>query len=333
MTRRGLLSLPLACPAAAGELLYNGIRLPDGWPPRRDSLPYAPMRTPWLESLPEVIPIDTGRQLFVDDFLIAESNLRRVFHRAEYHPASPLIKPDRPWEMQTPDPVAMPYSDGAWFDPRDGLFKLWYMAGYWGALAYAQSQDGIHWEKPALDVKPGTNIVLDIPRGSTTVWLDHRASHPDRRFLLFRQIGGPPPTFALHESPDGIHWSGAMALSGVSKDRSTFFYNPFRKVWVFSLKDDNREGRMRLYWESPVAADGFGWSKRQTPVWVGADPLDIPRADLRVPAQLYNLDAVAYESLLLGAHDLERPARRSRQAQRSVCRLQPRRIPLVPAVA
>ncbi len=46
-------------------------------------------------------------------------------------------------------------------------------AAYWGGLAYATSKDGLHWEKPALDVKPGTNLVLDQPRGTTTVWLDH----------------------------------------------------------------------------------------------------------------------------------------------------------------
>ena len=35
----------------------------------------------------------------------------------------------------------------------------------------------------------------------------------------------------LSVSPDGIHWREA-ARSGPSGDRSTFFYNPFRKVWV-----------------------------------------------------------------------------------------------------
>lgn len=291
--------------AAAGllrgeEVLYNGIRLPEVWPPKRDELPYRPMPVPYLESPPEVVPIDVGRQLFVDDFLIAESNLERVFHQAEYHPASPVLRPDHAWEKNEAGASTMTYSDGAWYDPADGLFKIWYMAGYWGSLAYAQSKDGIHWEKPALDVKPGTNIVLDVPRGSTTVWLDHFEPHPRRRFKLFRQVAGVPPTFVLHYSADGIHWSGAVALSGTSKDRSTLFYNPFRKVWVFSLKDDNRDGRMRRYWESADVASGLNWTKRTAPVWVGADPLDYQREDMKRPCHLYNLDAVAYESLLLG---------------------------------
>ena len=299
MTRRELLYLATA-PLGAGEVLHNGIRLPERWPPQRDEMPYEAMRVPYLESPPEVIPIDTGRQLFVDDFLVADSTLTREFHQAVYHPACPLIKPDRPWESTPRGPMAMPFSDGVWYDPADRLFKAWYMAGYWGPLAYAFSGDGIGWEKPPLDLKRGTNVALDIARGSTTVWLDHDEPDPARRFKLFRQIEGAPPTFALHFSKDGIHWSGPMALSGTSKDRSTLFYNPFRKVWVFSLKDDNRNGRMRRYWESRDIVSGFNWVKRTTPVWVGADPLDAPRADLKRAAQLYNLDAVAYESLLLG---------------------------------
>ncbi len=61
------------------------------------------------------------------------------------------------------------------------------MAGYWGRTAYAYSEDGIRWIKPRLDVIPGTNIVLDEPRGSTTVWLDMEAASAEKRFVLFRQ--------------------------------------------------------------------------------------------------------------------------------------------------
>ncbi|MGJ5818115.1 glycosyl hydrolase family 32 [Paludibaculum fermentans] len=301
LTRRQLLLSAASAPLLAQQTLHNGIVLPADWPPSRQSLEYKPMPVPYLEQPPSLIPIDLGRQLFVDDFLIEQSTLRRVFHQPSYHPASPVLKPDRPWETTAQGPASMVFSDGVWFDPQDQLFKLWYMAGYWGPLAYACSRDGIHWEKPRLDVKPGTNIVLDIPRGSTTVWLDHNEPNPARRFKLFRQVGGErPPRFALHYSPDGIHWSGVAALSGTAKDRSTLFYNPFRRKWVFSLKDDNADQRMRLYWESDNLEEGFFWTKRTTPVWVGADPLDPQRPDLKRRAELYNLDAVAYEGLLLG---------------------------------
>lgn len=55
---------------AAGETLYNGITLGDKWPPQAEKLTRQPMPVPYLENPPEVILIDVGRQLFVDDFLI-----------------------------------------------------------------------------------------------------------------------------------------------------------------------------------------------------------------------------------------------------------------------
>ncbi len=285
---------------SGGEVLYNGIRLFEVWPPVRDAVPYEPMECPYLKAPPEVIPIDVGRQLFVDDFLIAATDLERVYHQALYHPACPLVKPEHPWESTAKGAASMVFSDGVWFDPADRLFKMWYMAGYWGSTAYAFSEDGIRWIKPRLDVVPGTNIVLDTPRGSTTVWLDLETSNPKRRFVLFRQRPTDPPTFSLHYSSDGIHWGEEAERSGPAKDRSTMFYNPFRKMWVFSLKDDNRNGRMRRYRESRDPVAGMNWKRLDPLPWVSADRLDPQRDDLKKPCQLYNLDAAAYESLMLG---------------------------------
>ena len=65
----------VAALAAGGEILYNGIVLPEKWPPRIDPLNRAPLRAPYLDpqNIPVAIPIDVGRQLFVDDFLVGSS--------------------------------------------------------------------------------------------------------------------------------------------------------------------------------------------------------------------------------------------------------------------
>src|SRR5262245_59330272 len=87
--------------ADSGAMLYNGIVLPSPWPPRLADFPTSvekdPAVPPYLVSPPNVILIDVGRQLFVDDFLIANSTLTRTFHLPKYHPASPVLKPDQPW--------------------------------------------------------------------------------------------------------------------------------------------------------------------------------------------------------------------------------------------
>jgi len=80
--------------ALGGETLYNGIELPDQWPPRSDGLKREPMPVPYLASPPKVIPVDVGRQLLVDDFLIDKSDLKRTFHRPTLHKDNPILKAD-----------------------------------------------------------------------------------------------------------------------------------------------------------------------------------------------------------------------------------------------
>src|SRR5690606_13472206 len=82
-----------------GELLYNGIKLPAVWPPSNISPDnFGPIPVPYLQTPPEVIPIDLGRQLWVDDFLIKETNLKREFHKAVKFEGNPVLKAEKEWE-------------------------------------------------------------------------------------------------------------------------------------------------------------------------------------------------------------------------------------------
>lgn len=79
-------------------------------------------------------------------------------------------------------------------------------------MAYATSKDGIHWERPNLDVVAGTNqIVPEIVADSSTVWLDHFTKNPEERFKMFlrspNSIPGSTERFNYGfsmVSPDGI---------------------------------------------------------------------------------------------------------------------------------
>ena len=77
--------IAVLCPALVGneekgELLYNGIRLPEIWPPREVAKDRSVKVVPYLQNIPSTLPIDVGRQLFVDDFLIESTSLERRFH-------------------------------------------------------------------------------------------------------------------------------------------------------------------------------------------------------------------------------------------------------------
>ena len=285
-----------------GELLYNGIRLPEGWPPDTAYAPgFDPLPVPYLEDPPEVLSIDIGRQLFVDDFLIQETNLTRQWHRARRHPASPVLTPETELERGRGDhvPMAAPFSGGVWYDPRDQLFKIWYHAGWFDGTAYAESSDGLHWERPALDVEPGTNRVIPgregVMRDSAAVILDHWTSDPRQRFKML--LWGRPTGGEVYTSPDGKSW-GEPTPTFRMGDRSTIFFNPFREKWVFSIRSSWR-GRSRDYVEHDDLVEG---ASTGVPVqWMRVDSLDIPDPEVGDTPQLYNLDAVAYESLMLGA--------------------------------
>src|SRR5438045_1255548 len=119
-------ALPATTPRT--QVLYNGIRLASPWPPRARSLSLEPMAVPYLQGPPAIIPIDVGRQLFVDDFLVAGmTTLTRTYHLAKYYANNPVFS------------GGMVFSDGAWYDPKDHLFKLWYFDHGTG---YTPSKDG-----------------------------------------------------------------------------------------------------------------------------------------------------------------------------------------------
>lgn len=266
------------------------------------------------------IPIDIGRQLFVDDYLVSETTLRRTFHKPRIHPASPILKPETPLEMNNGYcPVACPFSDGAFYDPKDRLFKMWYHAGWFDGVGYAISEDGIRWKRPSLDVEPGTNRVLPrrdpFQRDGATVWLDQEASDPNQRFKMFvyfreRTAGYrygelyPPeaPTVSIggfvFTSPDGIHWS-RPAPTGPCGDNTSFFYNPFRKMWFYSIRTNNKRGRVRSYRECRDFVEGARWTKDDVIFFATADDQDLPDPKLRYQTQLYRVDGVGYESLML----------------------------------
>nr|WP_302614816.1 glycosyl hydrolase family 32 [uncultured Bacteroides sp.] len=238
--------------------------------------------------------------------------MKRKSHRPRKINFNPILKPETELEQGIYGiPGASAKDGGVWWDPKDQLFKMWYEAGWLHRMAYATSKDGLHWERPNLDVVPGTNqIVPEIVADSSTVWLDHFTKNPEERFKMFlrspNSIPGSTERFNYGfsmVSPDGIHW-GKPVKTGPCGDRSTMFYNPFRQKWVYSLRNPeniNRVpiGRFRYYHEHSNFLEGAKWTKEELIFWLGADYRDDPDPYIGDKAQLYNLSAVPYESIML----------------------------------
>jgi len=305
-----------------GETLYNGLELPREWPPKSVRLlDRTPQKIPYLESRPAVVPIDVGRQLFVDDFLVERTDMRREFHYPEKYAGNPVLVPETPIEVNRPsNSCARTIGGGIWWDPHRRKFRLWYEAGWLGTIAYAESDDAVHFKRICQDVVPGTNRILppDAPRTDSWVVLpDFSLADPYARWLLFMRPPGPgaQPSY-ISESADGIHFA-PFRKAGDCGDRSTAFYNPFRRKWVFSLRAEmgpwGKGGtRSRTYREADDFFAGSQWnfalqgSTGDAVMWLQPDELDPKDPLLKLPPQIYNFDAVAYESIMLGAVEVWR---------------------------
>ena len=309
-----------------GTQLYNGIRLPIEWPKSiRDPGSLEPMEVPYLATPPKVIPIDVGRQLFIDDFLIEQTDLRRTYHQPEKYSGNPILSATTQNELMAvksgqaqreagrQEAVCYLGHGGVFYDPQEKGFSMFYTAGWRGGLAKAVSRGGLYWYKPQW-VLGAENLILppgmDQAGGDNSVWLDLGASSPGERikFLTERTFGmkrderaATKSTHTLHTIDEAGRLSAAMP-AGKAADYCSFFYNPFRKVWVYSIKRDGPHGRTRYYSESPEFLTPQVFDR--SVFWVGADRLDRPDPRIGDAAQLYSLSAVAYESILLGAFQI-----------------------------
>lgn len=272
------------------------------------------------------ISIDTGRQLFVDDLLVAETTLTRHFHAAQIEGEGPVLKPETPLELNAVRgkealPIAAPFGDGVWYDSNDGLFKMWYQAGWNDAVGYATSHDGLHWERPNLDVTPGTNRVLPVReeggrlmlRDGASIWLDGEAKDAAERWKMFvfsRLQGGTEGEShgELFTSPDGIHWPAGRRVNFWHGDNTSIFHDPFRSQWVLSvrerapsLRDPKKTVRARFIQTAPNFA-GLAVRKDNTraPLWLKLDARDRPDPELGYEPELYHFTATPYESLMVG---------------------------------
>jgi hypothetical protein len=160
-------------------------------------------------------PRDIGarRELFVDDYLI--DSMKGVELRQQHpHDEGPVLNFDSPWEGAFSAYVTIIHAG----DKYQALYR-----GSTGAstqntgdhqvVCYAESPDGIHWTKPALDLCPWqdqktTNIVLAHAGADThnfSPFIDTKPDVPAEQ--KYKAVSGYHDT-GLHAyvSPDGIHW-------------------------------------------------------------------------------------------------------------------------------
>ena len=205
-----------------------------------------------------MFPIGTSRQLLFDDqFLDTSSNINHVMHPPT--PAEVAVRSDKPWES-----AGVHYSSVI----QDGdRFRMWYRADSGGDhnnatdaeswICYAESDDGIVWEKPELgivtSVESGRNNILFPDKASginPTVILDPSASNDDRYKLITR--GSGPTNILGYTSPDGIRWSPVstnplLSEPGPFDSHNTVVYDDEQNRYVIFCRgvDTDRTGNFK----------------------------------------------------------------------------------------
>jgi hypothetical protein len=156
-------------------------------------------------------------------------NLKLKMRAPERHPANPVVK----WGTDDAvDSWAVQFYGSVLRDPDSGRFKMWYVAvskaerlnrltprsAPW-RVAYAESDDGIHWTKPNLGlVESGGNtnnnlVKLNPQIGvlNLKVLLEPDDPNPDHRYKMGAHVWFPKNdvrlgTLAPYVSADGLTW-------------------------------------------------------------------------------------------------------------------------------
>lgn len=147
----------------------------------------------------EALRLEKGRQLFVDDYLVAGSqNLRSTLHH--------------------PQKAGTPLTQGGGnvlYDSQRRRFRSWHGARAEArdrakTVFYSESDDGIHWEKPynthlqifgfgGCVIDSGTDEPDPARRYKMIYW---ELSRPDVNYLKDGHTG-----IGVAFSPDGLHWT------------------------------------------------------------------------------------------------------------------------------
>ena len=262
-----------------------------------------------LAETPLPIDIDLGRQLFVDDHLVEKSEgVTRIFPKPVKYEGNPILRPETELERHGGLAAsARPCGGGIWWDPTARVYRYWYEAGFLRTVGYAETTNGVDFVRPEIRSKTNQALESDIRPDSWEVLPDFDREDPFSNWVMYlRGPGGELPGF-FFESEDGRHFGVRRRLTGASGDRSNLYYDPFRGEWVFALRDSRKDvGRCVARRTAKRIRDGLAWefSFGKEDPWLTADKEDLPDPAIGSRPELYAFNAVAYESLMVGAFEI-----------------------------
>ena len=244
------------------------------------------------------IDIGSRLELFVDDYLVDRlAGATLTLHRPS--PQNVVLTFDRPWEGNCCNYVSV-IKDGDTYRMYYRAAQVDYTHGDMTmrhkAAAYAESRDGINWERPSLDIvefegSKDNNLIWDGV-GSTTfaVFLDANPDcEPDARFKAFgagkSMLGGSwrkdlVEVKGLHvlKSADGVHWSmmtdDVVITDGAFDSQNLAFWDTVRGEYREYHRDfhPGRDARGNANGRDIKTATTKDFLKWPDPAWLNYSP-------------------------------------------------------------
>ena len=253
-----------------------------------------------------------NKVLLIDDaFLLEVHNLERRANQAVKHP-EPVLKLDDPWC----DKMELFNYNNVLYDEEEKLFRMWYVVcgqrpdEYWERgrkTAYATSRDGIHWEKPIMNMvevngSKENNYILPQMLSLTYTIIKDPSDVPARRYKMIFQVDSEEMRWAkfhlplnLAYSADGIHWDRPVHVNPVMRGLSDagwgFIYDTDRRKYqLYTRRVPNLPRDISLY----ESFDLVNWEDKGR-ILVPGDEHD--------PPELFNFQGLTpffYEDFCLG---------------------------------
>ncbi len=221
-----------------------------------------------------ILEIGDNTQMFIDDYVISETNMTRTFHQGEK--TEPVFQGTEDyWE-----------NDGRYiygtvlYDEEEKIYKMWYQSFNGDHLsggdaasamaAYATSEDGVNWTKPALGIinypesaggETSTNNNMIGNSHIMSVFIDYDAE-PEQRYKMVTY--GHSGYYIWRYSADGIHWidggkvhDGADVINA-AQDNNGMFYGLVKYQPEILRRDQwTLVGNSIDQWETAVPANSL----------------------------------------------------------------------------
>jgi hypothetical protein len=189
----------------------------------------------------EPLKVAGNRELFVDDYLIGElsGSAERKLQLPE--PREVVLVADKPWEGNTSGYFTL-FQDG---DLYRMIYRGWHhdektmKALHPEVTCYAESKDGIHWEKPELGLfewggSKANNIIMTGPASHNFVPFkdDNPAAKPEAKY---KAVGSSSKGLVAFQSADCIHWKQIREeptiTEGAFDSQNIVFWDPVIKEY------------------------------------------------------------------------------------------------------